>query len=58
MSPSSTRSAARWRVLHAGPLAAGVHPLALDTSRLPAGVYIVRASTPEAVLTQRITVVR
>ena len=45
-------------VLHTGPLAAGVHPLVLDASRLPSGVYIVRASTPEAVLTQRITVVR
>jgi hypothetical protein len=44
--------------LHAGPLATGTHPLALDTRGLPTGVYIVRASTPEAVVTQRITVVR
>ncbi|MEM6785521.1 MAG: Ser-Thr-rich GPI-anchored membrane family protein [Bacteroidota bacterium] len=48
----------RVAVLHEGVLAAGAHPLRLDTARLPAGVYVVRAVTPAATLTQRITVVR
>ncbi|MEM8557165.1 MAG: S8 family peptidase [Bacteroidota bacterium] len=44
--------------LHDGPLAAGMHPLALDAAQLPAGVYVVRAATSDATLTQRLTVVR
>ncbi|MEO0742473.1 MAG: T9SS type A sorting domain-containing protein [Bacteroidota bacterium] len=44
--------------LHDGPLAAGTHALRLDAARLPAGVYVVRAATPTASLTRRLTVVR
>ncbi|MEM8600144.1 MAG: PKD domain-containing protein [Bacteroidota bacterium] len=44
--------------LHDGPLTAGTHALELDTARLPAGVYVVRAVTPDATLTRRVTVVR
>ena len=38
----------RVRTLHAGPVSAEGLALRLDTSALPAGVYLVRASTPEA----------
>ena len=45
--------------LHDGPLAAGEHSLPLDTSALPPGLYLVRATTPEgAVAGGRVTVVR
>lgn len=37
---------------------AGEHRLALDAQRLPAGVYVVRASVAGRVLTQRLTVLR
>ena len=45
-------------LLHDGPLAAGTHPLRLDAARLPAGVYVVRASAGSAVVSQRLVVVR
>ncbi len=41
-----------------GLLAAGRHAVALDTSRLPSGVYVVRLETGGAVAVQRLTVVR
>jgi hypothetical protein len=44
-------------VLHDGPLAAGEHELALDTAKLPAGVYVVRATGNGLAATRRITVV-
>ncbi|MEM8600145.1 MAG: Ser-Thr-rich GPI-anchored membrane family protein [Bacteroidota bacterium] len=47
----------RVAMLHDGPLSAGAHLLALDAVRLPAGVYVVRAATPDATLARRITVV-
>ncbi len=48
----------RVAVLHDGPMAAGSHALRLDAARLPAGVYVVRASSGDAVATRRLTVVR
>jgi len=48
----------RVAVLHDGPLAAGAHTLALDLAGLPAGVYVMRATSGAAVATQRVTVVR
>ncbi|MEM8558570.1 MAG: T9SS type A sorting domain-containing protein [Bacteroidota bacterium] len=48
----------RVTLLHDGLLAAGTHPLTLDAARLSAGVYVVRAVTPDATLTKRLTVVR
>ena len=48
----------RVAVLHDGSLAAGVHPLTLDTARLPSGVYVVRAVAGGAVVTRRVTVLR
>ena len=48
----------RVAVLHDGPLGAGTHALRLEASRLPAGVYVVRASAGGAVVTRRLTVVR
>lgn len=48
----------RVAVLHEGTLAAGEHRFALDTSGLPAGLYVVRAIGKDHTLTQRVTVVR
>ncbi|MEM6785721.1 MAG: T9SS type A sorting domain-containing protein, partial [Bacteroidota bacterium] len=48
----------RVAVLHDGMLAAGAQALRLDGAALPGGVYVVRAATPEATLTQRLTLVR
>lgn len=48
----------RVAVLHDGPLAAGTHDLALDASRLPPGVYAVRASGASLAATVRLTVAR
>jgi uncharacterized membrane protein len=48
----------RVATLHEGPLAAGFHPLPLRTAALPAGLYVVRVSTPERSVAQRLTVVR
>lgn len=48
----------RVALLHDGPLGAGPHHLSLDAARLPAGVYVVRATTATATVTQRLTVVR
>lgn len=48
----------RVRTLHAGPVSAEGLALRLDTSALPAGVYLLRASTPEAASGARLTVVR
>ncbi|PAP76483.1 lipase/acyltransferase domain-containing protein [Rubrivirga marina] len=45
-------------VLDAGPLAGGEHALALDTSPLPAGPYIVRVAAGGEVTTRPLTVVR
>ncbi|HEX9952830.1 MAG TPA: T9SS type A sorting domain-containing protein [Rubricoccaceae bacterium] len=45
-------------VLHHGELAAGEHALRLDSGRLSAGVYLVRAAGETAVQTERVTVVR
>jgi len=45
-------------VLHEGPLEAGEHALMVDTSRLAAGVYVVRAVGEGFSESQRITVVR
>ncbi|MEM0961907.1 MAG: T9SS type A sorting domain-containing protein [Bacteroidota bacterium] len=44
--------------LHEGPLAAGEHALALDTTPLPAGVYVVRAVTPAGTVSRAVTVAR
>ena len=44
--------------LHDGPLAAGSHPLALDMSRLPPGLYIVRVTAGQTTASERLTVVR
>ena len=44
--------------LHDGPLSAGAHRLALDAERLPAGVYVVRATTPGGTTSRTLTVVR
>lgn len=46
------------RVLHDGPLLAGTHALPLDPARLPAGVYVVRAVSPNSIAMQTITVAR
>ncbi len=60
--PTSVRAEAldalgrRVAVLHDGPLAAGAHRLVLDATRLPAGVYVVRATTGAATATQRVVV--
>ena len=48
----------RVAVLHDGPLGAGTHVLRLDAARLPAGVYVVRATAGGAVVSRRLTVVR
>jgi hypothetical protein len=45
-------------VLHDGVLAAGTHALRLGASALPAGVYVVRATTAADVVSRRLTVVR
>jgi hypothetical protein len=45
-------------VLHDGPLAAGAHRLALDASRLPPGVYVVRAVGAGLGLRRSVTVAR
>ncbi len=53
----------RVAVLHDGAMAAGPHPLTLDASELPAGLYVVRATGSEAtrggaVVSRSVTVVR
>jgi len=48
----------RVAVLHEGPMAAGTHPLTLDASGLPAGVYVVRARVGDVQVAQRVTVLR
>ncbi len=48
----------RVRVLADGVLAAGRHPLVLDASELPAGLYFVRLETSEGVEMQAVTLVR
>ena len=48
----------RVAVLHDGPLAAGAHTFAVDASRLPAGLYVLRAATPEAAVSRRVVVAR
>ena len=48
----------RIQTLHAGALAAGDHPLTLDTSRLPGGLYVVRARGASSQVTRRLTVHR
>ncbi len=48
----------RVALLHDGPLGAGTHALRLDAARLPAGVYVVRASVSAESLTRTVTVVR
>ena len=45
-------------LLHDGPLAAGEQLLPLDAQTLSPGVYVLRVATPEATVTQRLTVVR
>jgi len=45
-------------LLHDGPLAAGTHRLALDTSCLSLGVYVIRAVAGGYAGTRRISVVR
>ena len=45
-------------VLHDGPLAAGAHALSFDASRLPAGVYLVRAADASGTASRTVTVVR
>ena len=45
-------------VLHDGPLAAGAHALALDAARLPAGVYVVRATAAGVAASRTLTVAR
>ncbi|MEL7361810.1 MAG: right-handed parallel beta-helix repeat-containing protein [Bacteroidota bacterium] len=48
----------RAAVLHAGPLVAGTHRLALQADGLSAGVYVVRAETTGMAVTQPLTVLR
>ncbi|OZC02185.1 sialate O-acetylesterase [Rubricoccus marinus] len=48
----------RVAVLADGPLAAGAHDLTLETSSLAPGLYIVRLSATDTVLTRRFTVIR
>jgi hypothetical protein len=45
-------------VLHDGPLAAGAHRFVLDTARLPAGLYLVRASGEGSRVTRKLVVAR
>ncbi|HEX9950266.1 MAG TPA: T9SS type A sorting domain-containing protein [Rubricoccaceae bacterium] len=45
-------------VLHDGELAAGEQTARVDTSRLPAGVYVARLDAGGRVETRRLTVVR
>ena len=44
--------------LHEAPLSAGMHPIPLDTSALPPGLYVVRATAGRATVSERLTVVR
>ncbi len=44
--------------LHDGPLASGMHPFAVEAASLPAGVYVVRASTEAGLVAARLTLVR
>ncbi len=46
----------RIETLHEGTLAAGIHPFALDVSRLARGLYMVRARGAEAQVTRRLVV--
>lgn len=48
----------RIQMLHDGTLAAGTHPLTLDASRLPGGLYVVRARGISAQATRRLVVQR
>jgi hypothetical protein len=48
----------RAAVLHDGPLAAGVHPFALDASKLASGAYFVRAVGREHSAVRRVTLLR
>ncbi len=48
----------RVALVHDGPLAAGTTPLAFDATRLPAGVYTVRAVTAGGTTSRALTVVR
>lgn len=48
----------RVALLHEGPMAAGQHSLVMGASRLPAGVYVVRAMTTSADIAQRFSVLR
>ena len=48
----------RVAVLHEGPLSAGAHRLAADLSRLPAGIYLVRAEANGEAVSRTMTVVR
>ena len=41
-------------MLHDGPLAGGAAVLVLDGASLAPGVYVVRAASPEGVLTRRL----
>ena len=45
-------------VLTDGPLAAGAHAATFHAGDLPAGVYVLRLTTPEATVTRRVTRVR
>jgi len=45
-------------VLNDGPLGVGTHTLAMDVNGLAPGIYVVRAVSEDAVVTQRLTVVR
>jgi hypothetical protein len=44
--------------LHAGPLAAGRHPLALDGAGLVPGVYVVRVVAGEVAASRAVTLLR
>jgi hypothetical protein len=46
------------RVAHEGPVAAGELALPIDLSGLPAGVYVVRATVGDAVVSRAVTVAR
>ncbi|MEP0548529.1 MAG: T9SS type A sorting domain-containing protein [Rhodothermales bacterium] len=48
----------RAAMLYRGPLGMGTHTFALDAARLPAGLYLVRATGDGVEATQRITVLR
>ncbi len=48
----------RVATLASGALAAGVHPLSVDTATLSEGIYLIRAATSQGTATTRLTIAR